>query len=70
MCKPYFEVKLSAELKKNLIPFKQSKETGHYANTPLQYTAIIHGCKSVTFQMFFIVFFLIFAQNIDCGYTF
>ena len=42
----------------------------HYENTPIQYTAIFHGCKNVHFQMkFFKIFFLIFAQNIDCGYT-
>ena len=40
----------------------------HYANTPMQYTAIFHGCKNVHFQMIFYVC-LIFAQNIDCGYT-
>ena len=30
----------------------------HYANTPMQYTAIFHGCKNVNFQ---IIFFLIFS---------
>ena len=25
----------------------------HYANTPMQYTAIFHGCKNVNFQMIF-----------------
>ena len=24
---------------------------GHYANMPMQYTAIFHGCKNVIFQM-------------------
>ena len=41
----------------------------HYANTPMQYTAIFHGCKNVNFQMKKYSIFLIFAQNIDCGYT-
>ena len=41
----------------------------HYANTPMQYTAIFHGCKNVNFQMKKFNIFLIFAQNIDCGYT-
>ena len=41
----------------------------HYANTPMQYTAIFHGCKNVNFQMKNSNVFLIFAQNIDCGYT-
>ena len=40
----------------------------HYANTYMQYTAIFHGCKNVKFQMKKYNFFLIFAQNIDCGY--
>ena len=42
----------------------------HYANMSVQYTAIFHGYKNDYFQMiFFLFFFLIFAQNIDCGYT-
>ena len=41
----------------------------HYANTPMQYTTIFHGCKNVHFQMKFFNIFLIFAQNIDRGYT-
>ena len=35
----------------------------------MPYTAIFHGCKNVNFQMIFLNTFLIFAQNIDCGYT-
>ena len=34
----------------------------------MQYTAIFHGCKNVNFQMKKYNVFLIFAQNIDCGY--
>ena len=41
----------------------------HYTNTPMLYTAIFHGCKNVIFQMKKYNIFLIFAQNIDCGYT-
>ena len=41
----------------------------HYANMPMQYTAIFHGCKNANFQMKNYNIFLIFAQNIDCGYT-
>ena len=41
----------------------------HYENTSMQYTAIFHGCKNVHFQMKFFAIFLVFAQNIDCGYT-
>ena len=40
----------------------------HYANMPMQYTAIFHGCKNGNFQMNNCDIFLIFAQNIDCGY--
>ena len=35
----------------------------------VQYTAIFHGCKKGNFQMKKCDFFLIFAQNIDRGYT-
>ena len=41
----------------------------HYANISVQYTAIFHGYKIVNFQMKNYNIFLIFAQNIDCGYT-
>ena len=36
----------------------------HYENT-----AIFQGCKNGNFQMKKCHIFLIFAQNIDCGYT-
>ena len=36
---------------------------------PMQYTAIFHGCKNDNFQMKINDIFLIFAQNIDRGYT-
>ena len=41
----------------------------HYDNTPLRYTAIFHGCTNGYFQTIKCYVFLIFAQNIDCGYT-
>ena len=41
----------------------------HYANMSVQYTAIFHGCKNGNFQMKKCDNFLIFAQNIDRGYT-
>ena len=41
----------------------------HYENTPMQYTAIFHGCKKDNFQIKNYDIYLIFAQNIDCGYT-
>ena len=37
----------------------------HYDNTPMQYTAIFHGCKNNDFQRKNCEFFLIFAQNIN-----
>ena len=36
---------------------------------PMQYTAIFHGCKNDNFQMKNCDIFLIFAVNIDRGYT-
>ena len=41
----------------------------HYENTPMQYTAIFHSCKNNNFHMKNCDIFLIFAQNIDRGYT-
>ena len=35
----------------------------------VQDTAIFHRCKNDNFQMKFFYIFLIFAQNIDCGYS-
>ena len=41
----------------------------HYATTPIQYTIIYQGYKDDCFQMKNCHIFLIFAQNIDFGYT-
>ena len=41
----------------------------HYENTSMQYAAIFHGCKKDNFLTKTCNVFLIFAQNIDCGYT-
>ena len=41
----------------------------HYENTPMQYTAIFHGCKNDNFQMKNCDTFLIFAQNIEAVLT-
>ena len=38
-------------------------------DTPMQYTAIFHGCKNGNFQMKNCGIFLNFAQNIDCAPT-
>ena len=35
----------------------------------MQHTAIFHGCKNDNFHLSLFDYFLIFAQNIDCGYT-
>ena len=50
-------------------PVEKSMKELYYANMSVQYTAIFHGCKNVKFQMKNYNIFLIFAQNIDCGYT-
>ena len=42
----------------------------HYNNMPMQYTAIFHGCQNGNFLVKNCDIFLIFAQNIDRGYTF
>ena len=47
----------------------------HISRGQVKYTlrkhahAIFHGCKNDKFQMKNCDIFLIFAQNIDCGYT-
>ena len=41
----------------------------HYANMSVQNTAMFHGCNNDNFRMKMFDIFLIFAQNIDCGYT-
>ena len=41
----------------------------HYENLPMQYTEKVFGCKNENFQWTNFNIFLIFAQNIDCGYT-
>ena len=38
-------------------------------NMSMQYTAIFNGCEYSNFHMEKMDFFLIFAQNIDRGYT-
>ena len=41
----------------------------HYENMPMQYTEILKVVKNENFHPNFFYIFLIFAQNIDCGYT-
>ena len=47
----------------------QAERHEHNENTPMQHLAIFHGCKNDNFQKNFFDIFLIFAQNIDCGYS-
>ena len=48
---------------------KITEKKKHYDNTPILYTGIFFSCKNDNFQLKSIVVFLIFAHNIDCGYT-
>ena len=41
----------------------------HYGNLPMQKTEIFFSLKNENFQQKNVDIFLIFAQNIDCGYT-
>ena len=41
----------------------------HYENTPMQYTENCFGCEYENFHWKIFDIFLIFAQNMDCGYT-
>ena len=50
----------------NSVPFGRPD---HYENLPMQYTEIFFGCKNENFHWKNFDIFLIFAQNIDCGYT-
>ena len=49
------------------VPYLQ-KYQSHYENTPMQYIENFFGCKNEDFHWKNFDFFLIFAQNIDCGY--
>ena len=65
VCKKYIHVYV-ALLYSSLVP---KICLMHYGNTPMQYTAIFHGCKNDNYQMKNVIFFSFFAQNIDRGYT-
>ena len=50
------------------IPFSSTSMSPlHYKNTPMQCTAIFHGCKTDNFQIKNCDFFLVFARNM--GWT-
>ena len=40
-------------LPENPVSETRNHTLDHYANTPMQYTAIFHGCKNDNFQMIF-----------------
>ena len=52
-----------------MLHIKLCGERSHYANMSVQYTAMFHRCKNGNFQINKCNIFLIFAQNIDRGYT-
>ena len=54
---------------RHLAQYHPSNNVLHYENTPMQYAAILKGCKNGNFQMKNCDIFLIFAQKIGCGYT-
>ena len=43
------------------------KKDAHYANTPMQYTAIFHGCKNVNFQIKNYNIFLFCSKTLIVG---
>ena len=51
--------------------FRPGRNQVHYENMPMlyMYTGIFQGCKNDNFQVKNCDVFLIFAQNIECGYT-
>ena len=62
-CK-FLDISYLSETQKNNFQF-----LNHNDKTRIQYTVIFHGCKTDYFQMKICDIFLIFAQNIDRGYT-
>ena len=53
-------------MKSNELPF--SGKCLEYENLPVQYTEIFFALNIEHFQLKYFDIFLIFAQNIDCGY--
>ena len=46
----------------------EGKMTFHYANTPVQHTAVFHGCKNDNFHLiFFFTFFEILLKTYIVG---
>ena len=46
---------------------KENGTLSHYENTPMQYTAIFHGCKNGNFQLIFFFTFFIFLLKTYIG---
>ena len=46
-----------------IVPVPGHVTAYHYANKPMQYTAIFHGCKNVNFQMNFYNIFSYFCSK-------
>ena len=70
-------INLSCALKVKVILHGQSSNDSipcplcnfHYENTPIQIYWEIYHQKMETFRWKFLIFFLISAQNLDCGYS-
>ena len=61
----------SEEVKQSIM-FSYEVLALHYENLPMKYTEIFKVVKNENFHwkfIYFFFFFLIFAQNIDCGYA-
>ena len=48
---------------------KEKKQWLHYENTPIQIYRKFHLQKLKIFRKKNLIFFVFFAQNIDCGYS-
>ena len=73
-CKPYKHTCACAHVCLAALQFFREfpvflTKDGSYENTPMQHTAIFHYCINDNFQLKFLNYFNIFAQNIDFGYT-
>ena len=62
------EDRFSHDKKQNCL-WPKSQIGLHYEITSVQYEAISKSGKNDFFRCKNVIFFLIFAQNIDCGYT-
>ena len=49
--------------------YLEIEKASHYENLPMQYTETFSAVKVENFHQEYVDIFLIFAQNIDCGYT-